>query len=97
MAEQTLPVIGARPGAPVASAGVGALNIPARGSTATTLTSKLAAALSGRASDELLDSYEAERIVFARRLVATTDKAFSFATAEGAVADLLRTRVFRTP
>ena len=32
--------------------------------------------------DELLDSYEAERIVFARRLVATTDRAFSFATAE---------------
>jgi 2-polyprenyl-6-methoxyphenol hydroxylase-like FAD-dependent oxidoreductase len=54
---------------------------------------KLAAVLRGRASDELLDSYEAERIGFARRLVATTDQAFTLATADGAVANLLRTRV----
>ena len=54
---------------------------------------KLAAVLGGRASDSLLDSYEAERIGFARRLVATTDRVFSFATAEGFVADVLRTRV----
>jgi 2-polyprenyl-6-methoxyphenol hydroxylase-like FAD-dependent oxidoreductase len=54
---------------------------------------KLAAVLAGRAEDNLLDSYEAERIVFARRLVATTDKVFSFATAEGPVADILRTRI----
>ncbi len=54
---------------------------------------KLAAVLTGRASDKLLDSYEAERIGFARRLVATTDRAFSLATAEGRVADILRTRV----
>jgi hypothetical protein len=54
---------------------------------------KLAAVLSGRASDGLLDSYDAERIGFARRLVATTDRVFSFATAEGFVADVLRTRV----
>jgi len=54
---------------------------------------KLAAVLAGRASDELLDSYEAERIGFARRLVATTDRAFSFATAKGRIADILRTRV----
>jgi 2-polyprenyl-6-methoxyphenol hydroxylase-like FAD-dependent oxidoreductase len=54
---------------------------------------KMAAVLAGRASDELLDSYEAERIGFARRLVATTDRAFSFATAEGRIADILRTRV----
>jgi 2-polyprenyl-6-methoxyphenol hydroxylase-like FAD-dependent oxidoreductase len=54
---------------------------------------KLAAVLGGRASDGLLDSYEAERIGFARRLVATTDRVFSFATAEGFVADVLRTRV----
>ena len=44
---------------------------------------KLAAVLGGRAPDSLLDSYEAERIGFARRLVATTDRAFSFATADG--------------
>jgi 2-polyprenyl-6-methoxyphenol hydroxylase-like FAD-dependent oxidoreductase len=54
---------------------------------------KLAAVLGGRAGDRLLDSYEAERIGFARRLVATTDRAFSFATAEGVVADFLRTRI----
>jgi 2-polyprenyl-6-methoxyphenol hydroxylase-like FAD-dependent oxidoreductase len=54
---------------------------------------KLAAVVANRAPDRLLDSYEAERIGFARRLVATTDRVFSFATAEGRVADLLRTRV----
>jgi len=54
---------------------------------------KLAAVLASDAPDKLLDSYEAERIVFARRLVATTDRVFSFATAEGRIADILRTRV----
>ena len=54
---------------------------------------KLTAVLAGHASDKLLDSYEAERIGFARRLVATTDRVFSFATAEGRIADILRTRV----
>jgi 2-polyprenyl-6-methoxyphenol hydroxylase-like FAD-dependent oxidoreductase len=54
---------------------------------------KLAAVLAGRAHEGLLDSYEAERIGFARRLVATTDRVFSFATAEGWIADILRTRV----
>jgi 2-polyprenyl-6-methoxyphenol hydroxylase-like FAD-dependent oxidoreductase len=54
---------------------------------------KLAAVLGGCASDTLLDSYEAERIGFARRLVTTTDRVFSFATAEGRIADLLRTRI----
>jgi 2-polyprenyl-6-methoxyphenol hydroxylase-like FAD-dependent oxidoreductase len=54
---------------------------------------KLDAAVAGRAGDNLLDSYEAERIGFARRLVATTDRIFSFATAEGRIADILRTRI----
>jgi 2-polyprenyl-6-methoxyphenol hydroxylase-like FAD-dependent oxidoreductase len=54
---------------------------------------KLAAVVAGRAADDLLDSYEAERIGFARRLVATTDRVFSFATAEGRIADILRTRI----
>ncbi len=54
---------------------------------------KLAAVLSGGATTKLLDSYETERIAFARRLVATTDRVFSFVTAEGRIADLLRTRV----
>jgi 2-polyprenyl-6-methoxyphenol hydroxylase-like FAD-dependent oxidoreductase len=44
---------------------------------------KVAAVLTEHAPDRLLDSYEAERIGFARRLVATTDRVFSFATAEG--------------
>jgi 2-polyprenyl-6-methoxyphenol hydroxylase-like FAD-dependent oxidoreductase len=54
---------------------------------------KLAAVLDDRAPDSLLDTYEAERIGFARRLVATTDRVFSFATAEGRIADIIRTRV----
>jgi len=54
---------------------------------------KLACVLGGRAPDALLDSYEAERIGFARRLVSTTDRAFSFATADGHVADFIRTRL----
>jgi 2-polyprenyl-6-methoxyphenol hydroxylase-like FAD-dependent oxidoreductase len=54
---------------------------------------KLAAVLAGTASATILDSYEAERIGFAQRLVATTDRVFSFVTAEGRIADLLRTRV----
>jgi 2-polyprenyl-6-methoxyphenol hydroxylase-like FAD-dependent oxidoreductase len=54
---------------------------------------KLAAVLDGRAPDSLLDTYETERIGFARRLVATTDRVFSFATAEGRIADIMRTRI----
>jgi 2-polyprenyl-6-methoxyphenol hydroxylase-like FAD-dependent oxidoreductase len=54
---------------------------------------KLAWVLGGRAPDALLDSYESERIGFARRLVATTDRAFSITTAEGPVADFIRTRL----
>ncbi len=51
---------------------------------------KLAAVVGGRAPDTLLDSYEAERIGFARRLVATTDRAFTFATSEGRLAAFVR-------
>jgi 2-polyprenyl-6-methoxyphenol hydroxylase-like FAD-dependent oxidoreductase len=54
---------------------------------------KLAAVLGGRAGEPLLATYEAERIGFAKRLVATTDRVFSFATAQGKVADVLRTRL----
>src|SRR5208282_5852144 len=57
---------------------------------------KLKAALDRRAPDALLDSYEAERIAFARRLVRTTDQAFTFATAEGAFADPIRLRIAPT-
>ena len=54
---------------------------------------KLSAVLSGRAPDELLDTYEEERIAFARKLVATTDRIFSFVSGEGHLADIIRTRV----
>jgi hypothetical protein len=60
---------------------------------AVNLAWKLAAVLAGRAGEALLASYEAERIGFARRLVATTDRVFSFASAQGRLADVLRTRV----
>jgi 2-polyprenyl-6-methoxyphenol hydroxylase-like FAD-dependent oxidoreductase len=47
---------------------------------AVNLAWKLAAVLDGRAHESLLDTYEAERIAFARRLVATTDRAFTAAS-----------------
>jgi hypothetical protein len=54
---------------------------------------KLAAVVKGRAGKALLDSYEAERIGFAQRLVATTDRAFTFATSQGQFAAFVRTRL----
>ena len=54
---------------------------------------KLAAVLDGSAPDSMLDTYEVERIAFARRLVATTDRVFSFASGEGRIADTVRTRL----
>jgi FAD binding domain len=54
---------------------------------------KLNEVLTGRAPDSLLDSYEPERIAFAHRLVKTTDRVFTLATAEGKIADIIRTRV----
>jgi 2-polyprenyl-6-methoxyphenol hydroxylase-like FAD-dependent oxidoreductase len=60
---------------------------------AVNLAWKLAAVLNGRARDSLLDTYELERICFARRLVATTDRVFTMATAPGRIARLVRTRL----
>jgi 2-polyprenyl-6-methoxyphenol hydroxylase-like FAD-dependent oxidoreductase len=57
---------------------------------------KLKAVLENRAPDMLLDSYAAERIAFARRLVRSTDRVFTVATAQGAIADIVRTRVVPT-
>jgi 2-polyprenyl-6-methoxyphenol hydroxylase-like FAD-dependent oxidoreductase len=57
---------------------------------AVNLAWKLAAVLSGRANASLLASYERERIAFARRLVATTDQAFTGVTSPGAIARLMR-------
>lgn len=51
---------------------------------------KLAAVVKGQAAESLLDSYEVERQGFARKLVETTDRLFTFATAEGGFADFVR-------
>ena len=60
---------------------------------AVNLAWKLAAVLHGRADASILDSYEPERIAFARRLVATTDRAFTGVTSRGALARLVRLRI----
>jgi 2-polyprenyl-6-methoxyphenol hydroxylase-like FAD-dependent oxidoreductase len=60
---------------------------------AVNLAWKLAAVLNGDAGLSLLDTYELERIGFARRLVATTDRVFTLATAQGRLARLVRTRL----
>jgi len=57
---------------------------------AVNLAWKLAMVIDGRAPDRLLDTYEKERITFARRLVATTDRAFSLATRDGPIAKVVR-------
>jgi 2-polyprenyl-6-methoxyphenol hydroxylase-like FAD-dependent oxidoreductase len=54
---------------------------------------KIAAVLKDKASETLLDTYEAERIRFAQRLVATTDRAFTIVTSRGGVAAFVRTRI----
>ncbi len=54
---------------------------------------KLKAVLAEQASEALLDTYETERRAFARKLVSTTDKAFTLATAEGRIADFVRTHL----
>jgi hypothetical protein len=54
---------------------------------------KLACVVRGGADDSLLDSYEAERLPVAQRLLATTDRAFRLVVAEGPLAGLLRTKV----
>src|SRR5437588_12449712 len=60
---------------------------------AVNLAWKLAAVMHGRADPSLLDSYEPERIAFARRLVATTDQAFTGVTSDGAVARRVRLNI----
>jgi len=57
---------------------------------AVNLAWKIAAVLKGRADASLLDSYEPERIAFARRLVATTDRAFIAVTDPGLIARVIR-------
>jgi 2-polyprenyl-6-methoxyphenol hydroxylase-like FAD-dependent oxidoreductase len=55
---------------------------------------KLAAVVQGRAPAALLDSYNDERLGFARQLVKTTDQVFTGATATGETARMIRTEAF---
>ncbi len=54
---------------------------------------KFEAVLRRGAPDSILDSYEQERIGFARRLVDTTDRAFTFINRKSALATGIRTRI----
>ncbi len=54
---------------------------------------KLALVVSERADAALLDSYEAERIPVAKRLLSTTDRAFQLIVSDSWLAGLFRTRV----
>ena len=60
---------------------------------AVNLSWKLADVLRGRAPEALLDSYAPERMAFARRLIATTDRGFTVATSPTARARVVRTRI----
>jgi len=60
---------------------------------AVNLAWKLADVLRDGAHPRLLDTYEPERIAFARRLVASTDQAFKIATSDGPIARVVRTRI----
>jgi hypothetical protein len=58
---------------------------------AVNLAWKLAMVVQGQAVESILDSYEEERIAFARRLVSTTDRVFQLATRPGPLAERGRT------
>src|SRR5436190_1121713 len=54
---------------------------------------KLALVVKGHADAALLDSYEAERIPVAQRLLSTTDRAFMLVVSDSWLAGLFRTRI----
>jgi hypothetical protein len=54
---------------------------------------KMALVVQGHAGPELLDSYEAERVPVAQRLLSSTDRAFRLVVADNWAAGLLRTKV----
>jgi len=60
---------------------------------AVNLAWKLAAVLKGNAPDNVLDTYEVERIAFAKKLVATTDRVFTFVTKGSDLANFVRTKI----
>jgi 2-polyprenyl-6-methoxyphenol hydroxylase-like FAD-dependent oxidoreductase len=61
---------------------------------AVNLAWKVAAVVDGRGPDSLLDTYETERIGFARRLVSTTDRVFTVVVRQGPLAERVRTTAF---
>ncbi|MBW0000576.1 MAG: FAD-dependent monooxygenase [Verrucomicrobia bacterium] len=60
---------------------------------AVNLAWKLAAVLKARSPASLLETYEPERIAFARQLVATTDRVFAFVSARGPFATWTRLHI----
>jgi 2-polyprenyl-6-methoxyphenol hydroxylase-like FAD-dependent oxidoreductase len=61
---------------------------------AVNLAWKLADVLRHPAAGAILDTYQPERVAFARRLVATTDRGFTFITRDGVLARFVRRRLF---
>ena len=61
---------------------------------AVNLAWKLSELLRHPASSDILDTYQPERMAFARRLVATTDRGFTFITRDGVLARFVRRRLF---
>ena len=55
---------------------------------------KLGLVVSQRADDALLDTYEAERLPVADRLLSTTDRAFRFVVSDGWLGGIFRTKLF---
>lgn len=57
------------------------------------LSWKIAEVLHGRADPALLETYEVERILFAQKLIATTDRVFQFLVDDGTAAQTARVHV----
>ena len=60
---------------------------------AVNLAWKIAAVMQGRIAPSALDTFEPERIAFARKLVNTTDRVFEFVTKNGPIANFARLRL----
>ena len=60
---------------------------------AVNLAWKMGEVINGKAPDAILDTYEQERMRFAKRLVATTDKAFEFISARSSFATWVRIHI----
>jgi FAD binding domain len=61
---------------------------------AVNLAWKLAAVVQGKTAESILDTYESERIVFARALVATTDRVFQYLVGSGVASRIARSVAF---